>query len=317
MTTTIKNSSDMSLKHTALRCTDLVAELFGKTDRTAVLSAAEIITSSYCLGSDDVGLRTTALLTLATMVDVLQDAFIPIIAHSLPLSLEYLGSSLEEDAKDPRLHKACCTFISSLFLYIPFMVTQDHLESFLNLSHESADADMGGDYDADRVETLALMAKRADPKECFIALDKTWNNAVENGLRAIREHLEVLRSLIERQPKSLIIKYSDILIGFFIKALDLRRIQLSPRTEDSYEDDEIEEVDEAVNGTLIKVIYKLNDAVFRPLFEKMMEWASSSASKKGKGPNLYRRVAWYTFLSRFFEDLKVGCKILMDMLVCC
>ena len=121
----------------------------------------------------------------------------------------------------------------------------------------------------------------------------------------MREHLEILKLTIERQPKLVIVKQSQSLLSFFLKAFDLRRIQCSPRTDESYENEEMDEVETAVDDVAIKMIYKLNDATFRPLFVRMLDWATAPTVKKEKKGNLYRRVSWYTFLNTFFNTLQV------------
>lgn len=87
---------------------------------------------------------------------------------------------------------------------------------------------------------------------------------------------------------------------------DLRHIQLSPPTENSYNANEIEEVEAAVNDAAIAMIYKLNDATFRPLFVRILEWSNSAISKKDEKGRLHRQTTWYAFLVQFFQTLKVS-----------
>lgn len=94
---------------------------------------------------------------------------------------------------------------------------------------------------------------------------------------------------------------ADILI----KVFDLRRLQHSPRAEGVFEDSDIEESESALFETTIAMIYKINDAKFRPVFQKMVDWATDPASDKdGKGTT-YRQTTLYAFLSKFFSNLKV------------
>ena len=124
--------------------------------------------------------------------------------------------------------------------------------------------------------------------------------------QAVSEHLHILRQAIEMQPKSMIVKQSQNLLSIFLKAFDLRRIQCSPRKEDSYDDSEIDQVEHTINEVVIKMIYKLNDSTFRPLFANILEWANNSATKKDRQGKLYRQITWYTFLHHFFDTLQVG-----------
>lgn len=104
----------------------------------------------------------------------------------------------------------------------------------------------------------------------------------------------------------MIIKYSETLGWLFLKMFDLRHIQLSPPTEDSYTAKEIEEVEAEVNEAAIAMIYKLNDATFRPLFMRISDWTNATMSKKEGESRLHRQTTWYGFLMQFFQTLKVS-----------
>lgn len=303
----VEESSDIPLKHAAMACIDRIVEKFGKKDTIMVAAIATIIAGPACLGVEDSNLRVLALLCLATMVEILADAFIPNIPRALPQATDYIAASIEADAEDRRLHDAAYSFTSSLLLHVPWMITGPSLDRVLTISHESANAEMGEDCKRNRLDTLNLLAKQIDSKELFGALDRTWTSAITEGPEAVKEHLLILRHSIYQQPKSSISKSSSSLASLFLKAFDLRRIQFSPRTEDSYEDSEVEEVEEAVNETAIAMIYKLNDTTFRPLFIRIMEW--STALKDGK-KGVQRKITWWTFLGKLFGTLKVGLRCL-------
>ena len=104
----------------------------------------------------------------------------------------------------------------------------------------------------------------------------------------------------------MIVQHSETLGGLFLKMFDLRYIQLSPPTENSYDSKEIDEVEAAVNEAAVAMIYKLNDATFRPIFMRISDWSKSATSKKdGKG-RLHRQTTWYAFLVQFFQTFKVS-----------
>ncbi len=123
--------------------------------------------------------------------------------------------------------------------------------------------------------------------------------------QAIREHLEILRLTIDRQPKSSIAKHSETLCDLFLKMFDLRRIQLSPLTGYSYNIAEIGLVEDIVNDTAISMVYKLNDTTFRPMFSRMLTWTTFPTSKQDMKATIYRQTTWYRFLLKFFGALKV------------
>lgn len=120
------------------------------------------------------------------------------------------------------------------------------------------------------------------------------------------EYLEIFRTIIERQPKSLVLQHTEILANILINTFDLRRTQLSRRTEGSFGDSEVEDVETAIFESAITMIYKLNDATFRPIFLKILKWTIDPTSKKDKKRNVYRRTTFYTFLIKLFDTLKVS-----------
>lgn len=52
------------------------------------------------------------------------------------------------------------------------------------------------------------------------------------------------------------------------------------------------------------MIYKLNDAAFRPMFSHLMEWSTTGLPKSDSAGKAQRQVSTYGFLQHFFENLK-------------
>ena len=160
---------------------DRIVEKQGKKDETAVTVAAKTIVSAKCLGATNHRLRILSLLCLATIIEILREAAIPIIPLSLSKALEYQKSSIEDKDVDVRLHNAVYSFICNVILYLPWMITGSYLIQFLTCSYESANADMGPQCATSRSESFRLLAKHIDAKECLTALVGTWISVMEEG----------------------------------------------------------------------------------------------------------------------------------------
>lgn len=120
----------------------------------------------------------------------------------------------------------------------------------------------------------------------------------------MKDYFFTFRIIIERQPKSAVVKQSEILSNILIEAFDLRRIQFSQNTTLNFSDDEVEDVEAAIFSSTITMIYKLSDATFRPMFSKMWEWAINPTLEADKGAKQYRRTTLYAFLGVFFHMFK-------------
>ena len=319
----VKESSEVSLKKTAVVCMDRIAELFGKRDVAAIVANASIVAGDVCLRASENSLRIVSLLCLATMVEVTSHSFISILPLALPKAVDSLATSIGKDTEDGALHNAVYSFLGALILYAPWMITRADLALILKLSFESANAEINKECDQSRTGVLRLLPRRVEAKDCLGALDKTWMDAVTGGPvvslesrsltwfrnlkseQAVKEHLEVLRLTVDRLSKSTITQHSERLGGLFLMMFDLRRIQLSPLADYSYEIAEIGLVEDIVNDCVISVVYKLNDTTFRPIFSRMFEWTRIPTLKNDMKARIHRQTTWYTFLLKFFGTLKV------------
>ena len=181
LTAGIRESSDMRYKHTAVTCVDKIAEKYGKKDIEAVVAAAITIAGEHCLGQSEERLRVMALLCLTSLVDVLQDAIVPVLLTAVPQAVVYLNESLEGEERDEELHVASYGFISSLAEHLPYMLST-HLDRILEVSNKSASLELDEDANESRIGCLHLLAKQLDAKEIFSGLDRNWESAKSAGV---------------------------------------------------------------------------------------------------------------------------------------
>lgn len=173
------NATTVPLKHAVLSCVDFISEKFGKKDVPAVLEVAKAISDSQAPAAVDLSLEIAILLCLATMVHVVRDEFVPLVPTIFPNALGHLNASVAKD--DTRLHNAVYSFICALLLHVPWIITGTYLTRLLEISYESAHAELGKECKDSRVNTLKLLAKQIKPEHMFTALDQTWKSAMAKG----------------------------------------------------------------------------------------------------------------------------------------
>lgn len=301
----VESSPDSLLKHAAVACIDRVTEKYGRKDPSKVISAAKIVASASCLGQSDERIRIMGVLCLASMAEVLGQAMIPALPDALSQSLRLLESSLVPAKEDSRLHDAVYSLFSALFVHLPFMITAAHLDKILILSFQSTNADLEETSGESRLETLRLMASRKmDLATTLGAIDRNWQHAVEAGPTATNEVLEVLGLAVEKNAKSAIVKNVSALSKILFNAFDLRREQTALGDRAKFVAADLDVAESALNEVTIKMIYKLNDSTFRPLFLKFVEWATAGAAKKDEQTQISRLTTFYKFLQVFFGTLQ-------------
>jgi U3 small nucleolar RNA-associated protein 10 len=121
-------------------------------------------------------------------------------------------------------------------------------------------------------------------------------------MQAIMEYLDILGLAIDKHSKSEVAKNVGSLSAIFLATFDLRRIE-HERTEKTNSTRNLTRIEEAVNAVALRMIYKLNDAAFRPIFSQLMEWAVALPKSDPTGRNL-RLLGVFGFLFVFFDSLK-------------
>jgi U3 small nucleolar RNA-associated protein 10 len=71
-----------------------------------------------------------------------------------------------------------------------------------------------------------------------------------------------------------------------------------------FDADAVSRIEAQVNEVAMKMIYKFNDATFRPIFSNLVEWAASGLPKKDKAGRNLRLQSIYGFIAVFFDNLK-------------
>ncbi|KAK2861375.1 snoRNA-binding rRNA-processing protein utp10 [Arthroderma sp. PD_2] len=300
----VETSPDVLLKHAAVACMEKISEKYGKKDSEKVVEAAVVVAGDKCMGQADNRIRIMGSLCLASMTEVIADAIIPILPVALPRSLDLLQSSMVTGARNPELHDAVYSLLSALLVHIPYMISPGDLDRVLQLSSNSAQASLSQDCDDNRQEALQLLAKRVDAKEVYNAVGRNWDFSVSKGPRAAKETLQIVRLSIEKHPKSDTIKYVPALSNLLWKVFDFRRVQCKLPASDRFEGQQIDDIESCINDLTIKMIYKLNDTIFRPFFAQLTEWATEDLDKTDLSGKQARLTTFYRFLETFFGTLK-------------
>ena len=306
MSELIQESKDSKVKHAAVACVDQICEKLGRKDPSAIAAVAPAISGPSCLDPSDTRLATMGLLCLASMVEVLKEAVIPLLPDMMVKAFDLFAVSLTEGKEDPQLHNAVFALFGALLTHVPFMLSEKHLDSVLRAAYESCNSDLGLECADMRRDVLQLVARNIDVKQSVAAIGRTWSDAVANGSAAVIESLTALEVMIESKSKSAISSNNEIIHDLLLKAFDIRRIQLKKVDDESYTEEEVSEVEDKLNEVSIKMIYKFNDAIFRPLFSRTVEWATKSQdlSTPDNIDKELRQITLFKFLTLFFETLK-------------
>jgi len=305
----LESSEPAPSKHAALACVDRICALYGRKDVPAVVQAARVISGGSCLQFSDPAASTLALLCLSSLVESLKEAIIPVIPHMMPNIFNLLRSDIMEESEACELHNASFSAIAAVLANVPYIVANDeYLDQVLALSAESRNSPQNPERHEVRGYVLELISRNIEPTKVIGALQRTWATTVENDVPAVQQALSLLVSSIKASSKSTVTKNADQLFAFILQAMDLRRIQLTHRTEDSYTEPEVSAIETTLHSATLEIIYKLNDTSFRPVFLHLIDWATKCAdlnpSANASKAKTLRQTSLFHLLTHFFSTLK-------------
>jgi U3 small nucleolar RNA-associated protein 10 len=291
----LQQSRAMDVKIISVSCIDRIIERFGKKDTAVVASVAQTISGSQALSSSDDRIRILSLLCLTSVVDVLEDEAISLLPTVLPTAFDYLSQAIEGEKTG--LHNAVYALLSNIVEQLGYMFSREYLETSLRLSHRSAAAGLEEACDESRRTFYQSVAEHLNAQETFAAIKSTWSHAVAQGFEASSEHLELLRSTVDIQSKSKLIKASSTLFSLLLQLFKLRQT-ISSQEEQEFDDDEVEQLDNTLNESALAMVLKLNDATFRPFFVQLVDQEGPTNAKPEYA------ITFYKFLAAFFEKFK-------------
>ncbi|KAH3916710.1 U3 small nucleolar RNA-associated protein 10 [Parastagonospora nodorum] len=291
----LQQSQHTDAKIISVGCIDRIVERFGKKDMTAVASIAQTIAGSQALSSGNDTIRVLSLLCLTSIVDVLEDEAIALLPTVLPTAFDYLSQAIEGEKNG--LHNAVYSLLSNIVERLGYMFSRDYLETALRLSHRSAVGGLEDTCDESRRTFYQNVSEHLGAQETFAAIKTTWPHALSQGFEASSEHLELLRSTVDLQSKSKLIKASSTLFSLLLQLFKVRQA-IDSQEEQEYDDEEIEQLDNTLDESALAMVLKLNDATFRPFFVQLVDQEGPMSAKPEYA------VTFYKFLAAFFDKFK-------------
>nr|KAK5450986.1 snoRNA-binding rRNA-processing protein utp10 [Exophiala xenobiotica] len=308
--TVIESTQDEAFRHAAIACLDRIIEVYGRKSPEAIMSASNVlIDSEYGLNSQDSRTQVMSLLCLASAMEVLKEAAVPIVPQSMSKVLSLLASSVANDVRNAELHNAAFTLLSSFLSHVSFMVSDENVSEILEVCRKSCAAKLEVTCKESRLETLRLVANKIDLNTVTASLNQVWNDTSPDlEVETVTEYLDLLSQAIKRCTKSTVVRNAESISTFMLQVLDLRRQAVSANGQHSVSPEDITAIELQLQLLAIPFIYKLNDTTFRPLFETWVEWAIKptdlSDADFSHAAKTARASSVFGFVNHFFATLK-------------
>jgi len=320
LTRVLQDANATQLRPNALAAIDQICERFGKSDTAETLDVAQVIAGPTCIGSDSEIVQILSLHCLASIVGILQSEFIPLLQQVLSSSLACLRTSITKRSKS--LHTASYAFFTALADNVPFMISKAALQQIVELSHESAVAQLSTEDDESRVQFMQLVATRVDMVTVLTIAQVSWDHGVKQGPKvctsifitifphtnkvhqAVHDHLNMINILVDNQSKGNISRNAQSVFKVLLTVFDLRHTCTLEQNTSKYDREQIEAIEQKVITIAIACIYKINDTIFRPFFTQLLDWSSTTLPKRENAHRTLRSITLFNFIGTLSETLK-------------
>ncbi|RMD42965.1 hypothetical protein DV735_g2144, partial [Chaetothyriales sp. CBS 134920] len=288
----IKANNKAVLTHAAIQCIDAIVEVYGRKDVDALVDLAAFLTGDQVSIGSSVDLDTVLMLCLASMMDVMKDAAVPVASPMLDKALVAL-ESLTEDEDESGLFNAICSALSAILTHVSYMIDDASLGRLLTRLLEKDDSSDSKAREDMKLECLGLVAQKVDIAILVPILRTAWQQMQTEGRQVDFSALLVtLGALVRHHSKTDITKTADLISDFILQLFDTPEVQNAAEVDGP---DGTGTSSQVVNEITIQFVYKLNDIRFRPIFESWIDWASGSHA---------RQLAVFSFAHHFFDTLK-------------
>ena len=175
------SSSDLTLRIAAVSCIDRIGSKLGRKDPNHLTIAASTIAKLPILNNADDRLKIVSLLCLASLVDVLREAFIPLSTQVLPIAISHFESSIKKETNSTELHDAAIALLSAILEHIPFILSIFDLNKVLHLIQVSASSVLSKRAGENRRLIYRLIVQNVDDGPCFTVIENSTRGATMAG----------------------------------------------------------------------------------------------------------------------------------------
>ncbi|KAI8823046.1 uncharacterized protein EV422DRAFT_585585 [Fimicolochytrium jonesii] len=263
-------------KQTALLCLTTMARIMASDDVETYVKILQSIISEHILSSKNSQIAASAMVCLTAICVQVGSKVLSFLPKFMPAILKNLQNVLDsQDAEAKQLMVlGSLGSLDALVDTVPQFVSP-YVYTILELGFRVALVNAKNGGVQDRVseksnELLTNVAEKVAPRIMLPAIFTYLKTALPAGRHSMLALFDLVGKTISHMSRTDLTQYRMELFRFFLVAFDYRRIYADTVTED-----DIETVENSIISAFLQLVMKLNETLFKPLFLKMVDWATS------------------------------------------
>ncbi|CEG73094.1 hypothetical protein RMATCC62417_08539 [Rhizopus microsporus] len=299
--TSVAGEEDRAVnKQSALLCIASLAKILGTLYPGQFASAIPVIIGPDSLQSSNAQLQISSLVCLTVICQAVGPRAVPHLPKLMPIVINLLDITVTAENPNNLLQLSVVGALETVVQVLPHFISP-YISKLLNgLLHPSiytfdAAHTQRAAIEAKSKNVLSLLATNVPPRILLNPLFDYFGTVVKNGKNATLTLCTMVSQAIRTMSRDVMTSHYKQLFKFFLVAFDIRRTTKFP-------DADADEVEGSIITAFLDLVMKLNETLFKPLFLKVVDWATNELSDDEQTSK--RVLFFYKLTDALLEKLK-------------
>ncbi|KAI9486718.1 MAG: hypothetical protein EXX96DRAFT_646489 [Benjaminiella poitrasii] len=303
--TSLASEEDCAInKQSALLCIASMAKVLGTLYPGQFAEAIPVIIGSDALQSTDPQLKVSALVCLTVICQEVGPRAVPHLPKFMPIVTGILEDTVKAETPNLLLQLGVVSALETIMTVLPHFISPYIAKLLSGLLHSSiytyeAGHTQKATIEAKATNVLSEMATHVSPRVLLTPVFSFFETAIKNGEKSTLAYLSVVSQTIRTMTRDVMTSHYKQLFKFFLTAFDIRRSHSK-----DFEDLDVDVIEESVINTFLDMVMKLNETLFKPLYLKVIDWATVELSGNDSNESLSRALFFYKLVDALLEKLK-------------
>lgn len=280
--TSLSSEEDSAVnKQSALLCIASLAKLLGSLYPGQFAEAIPVIIGTDSLQSGNAQLQISSLVCLTVICQEIGPRAVPHLPKFMPLVTDILDTTVNAEAPNMLLQLGVISALETIVSVLPHFVSPyitKMLKGLLNPSIYTYDAahSQKALIETKTTAVLSQLATSVSPRVLLTPVFAFYDSAIQNGSKSTLALCSVVSQAIRSMTRDVMTSHYKQLFKFFLIAFDLRRTHSK-----NFDESEVNEIEDSIIGAFLDLVMKLNETLFKPLFLKVVDWATIELASDG------------------------------------
>ncbi|KAI7866230.1 hypothetical protein BDF14DRAFT_1985180 [Spinellus fusiger] len=295
-------------KQSALLCMSTLASMFGSIYPERFSTAIPVVIGEDCLLLTKPQIKISSLVYISVICQEIGPRAMPYLPKFMPLVLDIFSMTVEAEHPNAMLQLSVISTLEMIVKVLPHFISS-YLPKLLSSLLHSSIYTTNETNDTQKLlakeKVLAVISEIATnvpARTLFTPVFASYEKALKNGKDSVLALFKLMSEAVQTISRDAMTAHYKQLFKFFLIAFDIRRLQSSV-----FDNDTINEIESAAISTFLVMVMKLNETLFKPLFLKIVDWATVELTigSDTATPGLQQRALFfYKLVDGLLEKLK-------------